>query len=130
MAFFLESTFLGVWIFGKGRVSPRIHLASIWLVSIGTMLSAYFILAANAWMQHPVGYAIQGNRAVMTNFWAVMTNVTLISSFLHVFTAALVTAAMLMLGVSAWHLLKSRWPSWPRCSSATTRPASWRSSNR
>ena len=108
LAFFLESTFLGVWIFGKGRVSPRIHLASIWLVSIGTMLSAYFILAANAWMQHPVGYAIQGNRAVMTNFWAVMTNVTLISSFLHVFTAALVTAAMLMLGVSAWHLLKSR----------------------
>ena len=84
LAFFLESTFLGIWIFGRGRVSARIHLASIWLVSIGTMLSAYFILAANAWMQHPVGYKVEGNRAVMTNFWAVMTNSTLISSFLHV----------------------------------------------
>ena len=108
LAFFLESTFLGIWIFGKGRVSDRVHLASIWLVSIGTMLSAYFILAANAWMQHPVGYKIEGNRAIMTNFWAVMSNSTLISSFLHVFTAALVTAAMLMLGVSAWHLLRSQ----------------------
>jgi cytochrome d ubiquinol oxidase subunit I len=108
LAFFLESTFLGIWIFGKGKVSDRVHLASIWLVSIGTMLSAYFILAANAWMQHPVGYKIEGNRAIMTNFWAVMTNSTLISSFLHVFTAALVTAAMLMLGVSAWHLRRSQ----------------------
>ena len=108
LAFFLESTFLGVWIFGRGRVSDRIHLASIWLVSIGTMLSAYFILAANAWMQHPVGYKVEGNRAVMTDFWAVMTNSTLISSFLHVFTAALVTAAMLMLGISAWHLRRSQ----------------------
>ena len=108
LAFFLESTFLGIWIFGKGRVSPKVHLASIWLVSIGTMLSAYFILAANAWMQHPVGYKIEGNRAIMTNFWAVMTNSTLISSFLHVFTAALVTATMLMLGVSAWHLRKDQ----------------------
>jgi len=108
LAFFLESTFLGVWIFGRDRVSARIHLASIWLVSAGTTLSAYFILAANAWMQHPVGYKVVGDRAVMTNFWAVMTNSTLISSFLHVFTAALVTAAVLMLGVSAWHLLRSR----------------------
>jgi cytochrome d ubiquinol oxidase subunit I len=108
LAFFLESTFLGVWIFGRGRVSARIHLASIWLVSIGTMLSALFILAANAWMQHPVGYKIEGNRAVMTNFWAVMTNSTLIGSFLHVFSAAVVTAAMLVLGVSTWHLLRNR----------------------
>jgi cytochrome d ubiquinol oxidase subunit I len=108
LAFFLESTFLGIWIFGKHRVSDRVHLASIWLVSIGTMLSAYFILAANAWMQHPVGYKIEGNRAIMTDFWAVMTNSTLISSFLHVLTAALVTAAMLMLGVSAWHLRRSQ----------------------
>lgn len=107
LAFFMESTFLGIWIFGKGRVSDRIHLASIWLVSLGTMLSAYFILAANAWMQHPVGYKIEGNRAVMTDFWAVMTNSTLVSSFLHVVTAAVVTAAMLMLGISAWHLRRS-----------------------
>ena len=108
LAFFLESTFLGVWIFGKGRVSARVHLASIWIVSIGTMLSALFILAANAWMQHPVGYKVVGNRAVMTNFWAVMTNSTLIGSFLHVLFSALVTSTMLILGVSAWHLLKDR----------------------
>ena len=150
LAFFLESTFLGVWIFGKGRVSARVHLASIWLVSIGTMLSALFILAANAWMQHPVGYKVVGNRAVMTNFWAVMTNSTLIGSFLHVLFSALVTSTMLVSGVSGWHLLKDRRagrrapaglrhlgpagpgrrvrsPSWPRCSSATTRHGSWRS---
>jgi cytochrome d ubiquinol oxidase subunit I len=107
LAFFLESTFLGVWIFGKGRVSAKVHLASIWLVSIGTMLSAMFILAANAWMQHPVGYKVEGNRAVMTDFWAVMTNSTLISSALHVGFAALTTATMLVLGVSAWHLLRN-----------------------
>ncbi len=108
LAFFLESTFLGIWIFGAKRISARLHLASIWLVSIGTMLSALFILAANAWMQHPVGYKVVGNRAVMTNFWAVMTNSTLVGSFLHVVFAAILTAAMLMLGVGAWHLLKGR----------------------
>jgi cytochrome d ubiquinol oxidase subunit I len=108
LAFFLESTFLGIWIFGKGRVSARVHLASIWLVSVGTMLSALFILAANAWMQHPVGYKVVGNRAVMTNFWAVMTNSTLVGSFLHVLFSALVTSALLILGVSAWHLLKDQ----------------------
>ncbi len=108
LAFFLESTFLGIWIFGKDRVSARIHLASIWIVSGATALSAYFILSANAWMQHPVGYKVEGNRAVMTNFWAVMTNSTLISSFLHVISAAVVTTTMLVLGVSAWHLLKDR----------------------
>jgi cytochrome d ubiquinol oxidase subunit I len=108
LAFFLESTFLGIWIFGKDRVSARIHLAAIWIVSVATALSAYFILAANAWMQHPVGYKVEGNRAVMTNFWAVMTNSTLISSFLHVISAAVITTMMLVLGVSAWHLLKDR----------------------
>ena len=107
LAFFLESTFLGIWIFGKGRVSARIHLASIWLVSVGTLLSALFILAANAWMQHPVGYKVVGNRAVMTNFWAVMTNSTLVGSFFHVVSAAIATTTMLILGVSAWHLLRA-----------------------
>src|SRR5215213_9607675 len=57
-AFFVESTFLGLWIFGRGRLSPRVHLFCIWMVAIGTLLSAYFILAANSWMQHPVGYEI------------------------------------------------------------------------
>src|SRR5919199_3286995 len=57
-AFFLESTFLGLWIFGKGKISPRLHLASIWALAVGTAVSAYFILAANSWMQHPVGYRL------------------------------------------------------------------------
>jgi cytochrome d ubiquinol oxidase subunit I len=72
------------------------------------MLSALFILAANAWMQHPVGYKVEGNRAVMTNFWAVMTNSTLIGSFFHVISAAIITTTMLVLGVSAWHLLRNQ----------------------
>ena len=108
LAFFLESTFIGIWIFGRGRVSKRIHLASIWLASIGTYLSAAFIVAANSWMQHPVGYRIdhQSGQAVMTNFWAVMTNSTFISAYLHVVLAAVLTGGVFMLGVSAWHLLK------------------------
>jgi len=67
----MESTFLGIWIFGRGRVSKRVHLASIWLASLGTMLSAVFILAANSWMQHPVGFKIDKatGQAVMTDFW-------------------------------------------------------------
>ena len=104
LAFFMESTFLGVWIFGRGRVSKRVHLASIWLASFGTMLSAAFILAANAWMQHPVGFEIRNGQAVMTDFWAVMTNSTFIAEYFHVVFGALLTASVFMLAVSAWHL--------------------------
>jgi cytochrome d ubiquinol oxidase subunit I len=106
LAFFMESTFLGVWIFGRGRVSPRVHLASIWLASIGTILSAAFIVAANSWMQHPVGYTIDPvtHQAVMNNFWAVMTNSTFIAAYSHVLVAAFLTGAVFLLGVSAWHL--------------------------
>src|SRR5438876_7129714 len=77
-AFFLESTFLGLWIFGWDRLSPRLHLASIWLAAIGTNISAYFILAANSWMQHPVGYRINPatHRAELTSIWKVLTNST------------------------------------------------------
>jgi cytochrome bd ubiquinol oxidase subunit I len=110
LAFFLESTFLGLWIFGWGRLPARIHLACIWLVSIGTMLSAYFILAANAWMQHPVGYRIDAatNRAILTNFFAVLTNSTAVIAFFHTLTAAFLYAGMLLVGVSAWHLARKR----------------------
>lgn len=106
LAFFMESTFLGVWIFGRGRVSPRVHLAAIWLASIGTILSAAFIVAANAWMQHPVGYVIDPatHQAVMNNFWAVMTNSTFVLEYGHVLFAALLTGSTFLLGVSAWHL--------------------------
>ncbi|MGO9342486.1 MAG: cytochrome ubiquinol oxidase subunit I [Acidimicrobiales bacterium] len=104
LAFFLESTFVGLWIFGRGRLSPRLHLATIWLVSIGTMLSALFILGANAWMQHPVGYKVVNGQAVLTNFWAVLGNSTLWWSFAHTVLAAFVTAGMLMLGISVWRV--------------------------
>ena len=109
LAFFMESTFLGVWIFGRGRVSNRIHLASIWLASVGTMLSAAFIVAANSWMQHPVGYTIDArtHQAVMTDFWAVMTNSTFVYAYGHVLFSAFVTGSAFLLGVSAWHVRTS-----------------------
>jgi len=102
LAFFLESTFIGLWIFGRERLSPRVHLATIWLVSIGTILSAFFILAANAWMQHPVGYAVEGGQAVLTDFWALLANSTLWVSFLHTVLGALATGGALALGISIW----------------------------
>jgi cytochrome d ubiquinol oxidase subunit I len=89
-------------------VSKRIHLASIWLASLGTILSAAFIVAANSWMQHPVGYAIdpKTHQAVMTNFWAVMTNSTFIAAYGHVLAAAFLTGSVFMLAIAAWHLRK------------------------
>jgi cytochrome d ubiquinol oxidase subunit I len=108
LAFFMESTFIGIWIFGRGRVSKRVHLASIWMASIGTILSAAFIVAANSWMQHPVGYVIdpKTHQAVMTNFWAVMTNSTFIAAYGHVLFSAFLTGGVFLLAVSAWHLRK------------------------
>lgn len=108
LAFFMESTFLGIWIFGRGRVSQRVHLFSIWMASLGTILSAAFIVAANSWMQHPVGYTIdpKTHQAVMTNFWAVMTNSTFIAAYGHVLASAFLTGAVFMLAIAAWHLRK------------------------
>jgi cytochrome bd ubiquinol oxidase subunit I len=105
-AFFLESTFLGLWIFGWDRLKPKVHLATMWLVAIGTTGSAYFILAANSWMQHPVGYKLNPvtHRAELTSIGQVLTNNTLIRAFGHTIAAAVLTAAMLVLGVAAWHV--------------------------
>jgi cytochrome d ubiquinol oxidase subunit I len=105
-AFFLESTFLGLWIFGWGRLPRGVHLATIWLVALGTVLSAAFIMAANSWMQHPVGYRIdpQTGRAQLTSIWAVLSNPLFLWAYGHVLLAALVTGGALMLAVSAWHL--------------------------
>ena len=107
-AFMLEATFLGLWIFGWDRLPKRLHLATIWLASIGTLLSAYFILAANSWMQHPVGYTVNpvSGRAELTSIWAVLTNSTTLVTFPHTVTACFLTAGALMLAVSAWHLRK------------------------
>jgi len=110
LAFFLESTFLGLWIFGWNRLPPRIHLATIWLVAIGTGLSAFFILAANAWMQHPVGYEInsESGRAELQDIMAMLTNVTAWSHFGHTMLAALLTGGMFVIGVSAYHLRRKQ----------------------
>jgi cytochrome bd ubiquinol oxidase subunit I len=110
LAFFLESTFLGLWIFGWDRLPKRLHLACIWLAAIGTMLSAYFILAANSWMQHPVGSVVnvEAGRAELTDFGAVLTNSTAVGAFAHTITACFVTAGMFVLAISAWHLARGR----------------------
>jgi cytochrome d ubiquinol oxidase subunit I len=107
-AFFVESTFLGLWIFGWGRLSKRAHLACIWLVSGSTALSAYFILAANSWMQHPVGYKLEHGKAVLTNIASVLFNNTALYAFAHTILAALLTAGMILVSVSAWHLRQGR----------------------
>ena len=105
-AFFLESTFLGIWIFGWNRLSKRAHLTCIWLVAAGTMLSAAFILAANSWMQHPVGYTTNtpSGQPQLTNIFDLFTNPTFLWAYPHVLLASLVTGSVIMLGVSAWHL--------------------------
>jgi cytochrome d ubiquinol oxidase subunit I len=102
LAFFMESTFIGLWIFGRDRLSARLHLATIWMVSLGTVLSALFILAANSWMQHPVGYKMLHGQAVLTNFWAVLGNPLLWGAFFHTVLGAFATAGSVVLGVSIW----------------------------
>jgi cytochrome d ubiquinol oxidase subunit I len=105
-AFFVESTFLGLWIFGWGRLRKGVHLATIWAVAGSTVLSAYFILAANSWMQHPVGYEVVDGRPELTSIWAVLSNDTTVYAFAHVILASLITAGMIVVAVSAWHLLR------------------------
>jgi cytochrome bd ubiquinol oxidase subunit I len=104
LAFFLESTFLGLWIFGWGRLPEKLHAATMWLVHIGTVLSAYFILAANSFMQHPVGYRYNPGtgRAELTDFFAVLTNKVQLVTFPHVIFAAYMTGAGVVMGVSLW----------------------------
>ncbi len=108
LAFFLESTFLGLWIFGWDKLPPKLHLATIWLVAFGTALSALFILGANSWMQHPVGYVVNPatGRAEMTDFFAVLANPVLLVTFPHTILAAWATAGAFVLGISAYHLLR------------------------
>ncbi|MGA9314086.1 MAG: cytochrome ubiquinol oxidase subunit I [Solirubrobacteraceae bacterium] len=108
-AFFLESTFLGLWIFGWDRLPKRVHLACIWMVVAGSMLSAMFILVANSWMQHPVGYALNSHgQPVLNNVWALFTNPTFLWGYVHVILASLVTGSLVMLAISAWYLRKGR----------------------
>ena len=103
-AFFLESTFLGLWLFGWDKLPRRVHLATIWAVSLGTVLSAAFIMAANSWMQHPVGYQMVNGKPVLNDIWALFTNPVFVWGYAKVLLASLVTGAMVMLAVSAWQL--------------------------
>lgn len=106
LAFFLESTFLGVWIFGWDRLPKGVHLAAIWLVAVGSNISALWILIANSFMQQPQGYAIEGGRAVMTDFGALVFNPNVWVQFPHVVTAGITTGAFFVLGISAYHLAR------------------------
>lgn len=108
VSFFLESTFLGVWIFGWDRLPKKAHLASIWLVAVGTTLSALWILTANSFMQEPVGMVIRNGRAEMTDFFALLGSEQLWVEFPHVIFGALATGALFMTGVSAYKLLRKQ----------------------
>ncbi|MFI5099629.1 MAG: cytochrome ubiquinol oxidase subunit I [Actinomycetes bacterium] len=107
-AFFVESTFLGLWIFGWSVLPKRVHLACIWMVAIAVNLSAYFILAANSFMQHPVGvtYNPVSGRAELTSIGKLLTNPTVLVTFPHTIAGAFLVAGAVVLGVSAWHLAR------------------------
>ncbi|MEV6057813.1 cytochrome ubiquinol oxidase subunit I [Streptomyces sp. NPDC052107] len=108
IAFFFESTFIGLWMFGWDRLPRRLHLLCIWMVSLGTVLSAYFILAANSWMQHPVGYRMDHGRPRLTDFSEVLLQPTAVFAALHALTAAFVTGGALVTGIAAWHLWRAK----------------------
>jgi len=104
--FFLESTMIGVWIFGWKKLSPKAHATVMWLIAFATCGSAFWILTANAWMQNPVGYEIRNGRAELTSFAAVMMNPTALISIVHTIGAAATTGAFFIMGISAWHILR------------------------
>ena len=106
-AFFVESVFLGLWIFGWDRLTRRAHLVSIWLFAIAVNLSAFFILAANSWMQHPVGTVFANGRAEMESIWAVLTNrLLIIGAFPHTIAASFVVAGTFVMGIAIWWMVR------------------------
>jgi cytochrome d ubiquinol oxidase subunit I len=108
LAFFLESTFIGVWVFGWDKLSKGTHAVVMWLVVIGSNLSALWILIANSFMQHPVGFEVTGGRAEMTDFGALLTNPYVWHQFPHVIASGMSTGAFFVLGISAWRLMRVR----------------------
>ena len=107
-AFMLESTFLGLWIFGWDRLSKRVHLATIWLFALGSWASAFFIIAANSWMQRPVGSDIVDGKAELTSVWELFSNRFALWAYVHVLLVGLTTAAVVIFGVACWHLVRGR----------------------
>ncbi len=107
LAFFLESVFLGLWIFGWGRLPEKLHASTMWIVHVGTLLSAYFILSANSFMQHPVGFRFNpdSGRAELTDFFAVLTNKVQLVTFPHVAFSAYLVGGGVLMGVSM-HLMR------------------------
>lgn len=105
-AFFLESTFMGVWIFGWNRLSSKLHAFVATLVALGTNISAFWILVASSFMQHPVGYVIRNGRAEMENFATIIANPYLPGQFLHIAFNGLMTAGVIIAAISAWHLIR------------------------
>jgi len=107
-AFFLEAGFLGVMLFGWDRVGPKLHFAATLLVTLGTTISAFWIMSANSWMQTPAGYAIEAGKYVVTDWFATIFNPSSIPRFLHMMMASYVTTCFVVAGVAAWYLLKQR----------------------
>lgn len=107
-AFFLESTFMGVLLFGWKRVSTKVMWFASLMVAVGSTLSAFWIIVANSWMQTPAGYELAEGRAVLTDFWAAVFNPSTVERYLHTVNACLITGAFFMLGISAWYLWKER----------------------
>ncbi|HEX6357556.1 cytochrome ubiquinol oxidase subunit I [Actinophytocola sp.] len=108
VAFFVESTFLGLWMFGWDRLPKRVHLACVWAFSLATVASAYFILAANSWMQHPVGVELVDGRPQLTSIWAVLGNSTVLAAFPHAIFGAFAVAATFLVGIGAWRLWRAK----------------------
>jgi len=107
-AFFVEAVFLGLWMFGWGRLPRRLHLACVWIVAGAALLSAYAILVANTWMQHPVGYELVDGRARLTNVLPVLFNVNVGLTTAHVLFGALLAGTTIVLAVAAVQLLRGR----------------------
>ena len=109
-AFFLEATFLGLWIFGWNRLSPKLHLATLWIAVLGSWTSAYFILVANSWMQDPVGYKIANGEAQLTSVWDLVSSDWALWAFGHTIFAGLTAGSAVVLGVCCWQLLRGHSP--------------------
>ena len=108
LAFFLESTFLGVLLFGRKKVSKGFYYASAWLVMIGTLLSAVWILIANSWQQTPAGYKVEDGRAILTDFWAAAFNPSFAPRYVHTIVACIIAGCFVVASICAWYLLKKR----------------------
>ncbi|RSM65363.1 cytochrome ubiquinol oxidase subunit I [Kibdelosporangium aridum] len=108
LAFFVESTFLGLWIFGWDKLPKKVHLACAWAFSLATVASAYFILAANSWMQHPVGVELVDGRPRLTSIWALLTNNTALAAIPHTIAGCFAVAGAFLVGVAVWHLTRRK----------------------